>query len=1362
MTDFVVARAGTPEAASADYVCDGVADEVEINAAIAAAAASGGGTVHIEGGTYSTSAPITILGDNVSLTGDAGATTIEAAAGWRATAHPNGAYLSGMITFCAVDNFRCEGITLDAATNNVQCNGVIAIGDGVDGAGEVCTNGTITNNQVFLHQAHTYSIWSLRGQQITISDNFIDGGSTAANNSASQEGIEIYGGVDVTIVGNTVRNIGNAAINIGGLAGVTPDCSVVGVLVEDNLVESSRLGINLGTTYGAIGGAQDLRNVTITNNQLLGITEFGIQLRNYTGDAADAPQVANLTIANNSINMAVVPDGAGPVSAALWFFNATPDGHTEFSNIVVSNNTATQTTTATVFQFVNLPLTNGSSVFFYRTDGFEFSGNHILSAQPRAASDGMFVLFSRDFSVVDNVIDGAGARALYAYGTTDYIVQGNQFLNWNASGAPSAGLLLENTSGMVVIDNELATATPALDYYVINIGPAGPTGGDLVSGNTYTSLTDVALIPPFIQNVRLTGSAVSATGNTLDNALYGNALANTLSGREGNDALAGGPGADTLDGGVGSDSASYETSTAGVFVQLGNPAASTGDAAGDIYISIEGVTGSGFNDVLVGDGGANPLRGLGGDDYIEGRAGGDAIDGGAGNDHIEGGPGADALDGGDGIDTARYYYASGGLTVDLAAPGLNTGDAAGDTFVSVEGIIGSPFGDNLYGDAGGNALAAFGGNDSLSGRAGNDVLLGDEGDDTLEGGAGADYLDGGNGVDTATYAAATAGVRVDQSNPATNTGDAQGDALASIEIVIGSAFADVILANGTVASVSGMGGDDALGGGAGADRLDGGAGVDSASYEHSSAAVVAQLANPAANTGDAAGDTYISIEGLIGSAFNDVLVGDAAANRLSGLAGDDYIEGRNGDDLIEGGLANDNLEGGPGADTLDGGDGADFARYYYAAAGVVVDLANPASNIGDAAGDSFVSIEGIIGSLFGDTLSGDGNANVILGFDGADHLNGRAGADVLLAGNGDDTLVGGAGADRLDGGAGFDIASYELAGAGVVVHLASPAANTGDAAGDTYISIESLVGSAFNDVLVGNGGTDRLRGLAGNDYIEGRGGNDMIEGGAGNDQFEGGAGADTLDGGDGHDVARYYYAVSGVVLDLGNPGSNTGDAAGDTFVSIEGAIGSLFNDLLSGDAVANNIAAFDGNDTVDGRGGNDGLLGGNGDDTLIGGTGADSLDGGAGFDTASYVTAASAVVVDLSSPSANIGDAAGDVYLSIEAVLGSSFSDAITAGAGNHVLDGGGGTDVLTGGSGADTFRFAKGQANGDTVNTFNSTGVHLDLLMFVGYGTAAQGATFVQIDPTHWTVTSADGSTSETIAVNTAIALTAADYTFV
>ncbi len=379
--------------------------------------------------------------------------------------------------------------------------------------------------------------------------------------------------------------------------------------------------------------------------------------------------------------------------------------------------------------------------------------------------------------------------------------------------------------------------------------------------------------------------------------------------------------------------------------------------------------------------------------------------------------------------------------------------------------------------------------------------------------------------------------------------------------------------------------------GAGNDTFNAGAGVDF---------IYGEDGNDTLNGGDG-GDT------LIGGNGNDTLNGDANDDALHGDGGDDTLNGGDGDDI---------LYGGAGADALNGGNGFDYASYLTSSGGVTANLATPASNVGDAIGDTYVSIEGLIGSSFADILKGDGNDNWIYGGDGFDQIYGGAGNDVLIAGNGSDDLYGGAGADALYGEGGTaDWARYDDAAAGLVADLASPAGNTGDAAGDTYNGIEGLVGSAFNDILRGDSGANQLLGNAGADTLIGRDGNDSLSGGAGNDILNGGAGADSLNGGTEFDYATYADHLGGLTADLQTAANNTGEATGDTYTSVEGLIGTAFDDSLRGDAGDNWIYGGNGNDFIYGRDGADTLLGEAGNDTIYGGAGNDAIYGGLGNDT---------------------------------------------------------------------------------------------------------------------------------------------------
>ncbi len=289
--------------------------------------------------------------------------------------------------------------------------------------------------------------------------------------------------------------------------------------------------------------------------------------------------------------------------------------------------------------------------------------------------------------------------------------------------------------------------------------------------------------------------------------------------------------------------------------------------------------------------------------------------------------------------------------------------------------------------------------------------------------------------------------------------------------------------------------------------------------------------------------------------------------------------------------------------------------------------------------------------LEGVNLSGTGAADV---------LSGTSASDVLAGGAGNDTLSGGEGADRLDGGAGKDVADFSRASAGVTVRLDKAAPNSGEAAGDIYVSIEGLSGSAFNDVLAGDASSNIIYGAGGADLLVGNGGNDWLGGGAGNDTLAGGAGADGLDGGAGTDVADFSHASAGVTVRLDKAAPNAGEAAGDKYFGIEGLSGSAFNDVLAGDASGNSIFGAGGADLLVGNGGDDWLGGGAGNDTLVGGAGADGLEGGAGNDAFRFVPKFGRDVITDFSPGLGVGDV---IEFSGFGVAFNSFAEVMAASA---------------------------------------------------------------------------------------------------
>ena len=216
-----------------------------------------------------------------------------------------------------------------------------------------------------------------------------------------------------------------------------------------------------------------------------------------------------------------------------------------------------------------------------------------------------------------------------------------------------------------------------------------------------------------------------------------------------------------------------------------------------------------------------------------------------------------------------------------------------------------------------------------------------------------------------------------------------------------------------------------LRGGEDADVIDGGSGYDWLLYNTAPAAVSVNLALHAGLAGEALGDTITGVEHLIGTAYADTLTGDSAnnfllggegADRLDGGDGDDTLKGQGGNDTLYGSAGIDVLIGGAGADALHGGADGDWASYIEATAGVGASLASGGLS-GEALGDSYDSIENLWGSLFADTLIGDGQTNLIRGDNGNDTITGGGGDDVLIGGNGADLYLfyDGDGVDRING-----------------------------------------------------------------------------------------------------------------------------------------------------------------------------------------------------------------------------------------------------------------------------------------------------------------------------------------------------------
>ncbi|QQE91071.1 VCBS domain-containing protein [Azotobacter chroococcum] len=835
-----------------------------------------------------------------------------------------------------------------------------------------------------------------------------------------------------------------------------------------------------------------------------------------------------------------------------------------------------------------------------------------------------------------------------------------------------------------------------------------------------------------LENLTLTGTAITGTGNELDNVLLGNELDNVLTGLGGDDTYvvqsAGDRIVEQADGGI-------DTVQSSVAWTLGENLENltlTGAAA------IDG-TGNALDNVLQGNSGANVLLGLEGDDVLDGGTGADVLIGGTGSDVYVVDDAADEVVelAGEGVDTVKasidYQLIDSLENLELTGTGHLTGT----------------------GNQSDNVLTGNNGNNTLYGLAGNDTLDGGKGADTLVGGAGDDsYV-----VDSA------ADVLVEQA------GEGLDSVRSSVSYTL-SANVEHLTLTGTSA-IDGTGneldnllvgnaGNNRLDGGAGADVMQGGAGNDSYVVDHAGDTVL-ELAGEGVDTVTASIDYTLTehVENLklVGDG-NLAGTGNALGNVITGNGGDNILLGLEGVDRLYGGAGNDLLDGGSDRDLMVGGAGDDH---------YVVD--NAGDMVSELSGEGTDTVQASISYTLGSHLE-----NLIL--TGAESLDGTGNAlDNQLTGNvGNNLLDGAAGADTMAGGVGDDTYVVDNA-ADAVVESAGEGSDTVRASLDYRLAdqVENLVLTGSSDLsATGNTLDNRLAGNSGNNLLDGGVGADIMVGGEGDDTYVVDDAGDLV-------VEQGEVAVAGFsLMRMASVAAAAAPAGGIDTVragidytltdNVENLILTGSADLNgTGNSLDNTITGNSGIDTLAGRGGNDTYIvdssadavienadegidlvqssadyvlsghvenltltgsehlhgtgneldniitGNSGDNVLDGSAGADTLLGGAGDDTYIVDNAADTLVeqanegVDLAYSSvsytlaANVenliltgtgdtsgtGNELGNVVLGNAGhnrLFGMAGNDTLIDGAGNDLLDGGSGADSMAGGVGDDTY----------------------------------------------------------------------------
>ncbi|MGQ0673094.1 MAG: matrixin family metalloprotease [Hyphomicrobium sp.] len=643
-----------------------------------------------------------------------------------------------------------------------------------------------------------------------------------------------------------------------------------------------------------------------------------------------------------------------------------------------------------------------------------------------------------------------------------------------------------------------------------------------------------------VEELRLVGTALSATGNELRNSLHGTTGGNVLDGGAGIDRMWGYEGNDTYK----VDSAlDVVNEAAGAFGDRDRVVATVDyslnrpESTGiEILELVEGSlarsgTGNAQDNTIFGNSAANTLNGGGGIDELHGYGGNDIYVVDRPEDVIH------ELAGGGTQDTVHYVGAAGTTYVmaneierlQLFGPSRTASDTT-----AVHG----------RGNAAANTIIGNAGNNTIEGGAGNDTLNGGGGNDTLDGGADRDTMSGGTGNDTYVIDRNAAGL-FDIVNESTDTtivsygtrdkviARATGYTLAAnVEVLelasdtalgvvsgTGNGLNNEIYGNDLANTINGGGGNDTMHGGAGNDTLDGGTGNDTMyggdnddTYIVDSALDRAIETNPYGGVRDTVRSSVtFQIENFIERLE---LTGTAAING-TGNAGVNTIVGNNAANVLDGGAGQDRLEGAGGNDTYVLRDGYD----------TIFDTSGIDTIRSDITRDlqTYSGIENL--TLTGKDINGYGSdvANTIIGTDYANTIDGRLKGDTMEGLGGNDTYFVDDVADLViekEGGGTGDLIRSK-------VTITALAAEVENLLLEDNLQINGA-GNGLGNGLTGNNLANELSGGAGNDTLDGKLGADKLVGGADADtfQFSTALGAGNADG-----ILDYQRGIDRIALD---------------------------------------------------------------------------------------------------------------------------------------------------------------------------------------------------------------------------------------
>lgn len=465
---LVVAASDSKDTTNADYVCDGTADDVQINAAIAALPTRGGRVLLMEG-TFNLAAKISITRSNVVLSGQGGASTkLNLGNGVNDNMIGLDDLELGAYTDIVIENLYMEGNSANQTGNQA---GIFV--------GRTITRFIIRNN--YIHDTKIAQIYDDGAVSGLILDNYLDTVSVGAS----------YGNIEG--VGDYTIIRGNTCVS-GDYAGISIYNETLGrCIIDGNIIRSSR-------GYG-IESLSDMS--IISNNQIYASGDYSIYVHGSTN--YDVVTNNHIEVDNNPTNSVIVKMGSSQCELA--------------SNVIEvrAGNSAALTAIQIGADNVNV---NGNYVYFGTSqahigitgfNGYASITNNSIQGQGAGTETG-FSLSASEAMITGNTVFNMGTGMDLSNCDT-CVISNNNMITIQGKGIILSGCVL-----CEVIGNKVDSAQYGI--YIANTSTA--TRKQLnISNNLLSSITKEGIYLQGVTYSIISGNKLSQTGTGTNNTYAG-------------------------------------------------------------------------------------------------------------------------------------------------------------------------------------------------------------------------------------------------------------------------------------------------------------------------------------------------------------------------------------------------------------------------------------------------------------------------------------------------------------------------------------------------------------------------------------------------------------------------------------------------------------------------------------------------------------------------------------------------------------------------------------------------------------------------------------------------------------------------